>query len=337
MEVRNNLISIVTPSYNQQSYIAETIESVISQAGDFLIDYVIIDGQSKDRSLEVIEEYQRRLDRECDRKEIGGLDFYIPRTKKDIVKCNGVSYRYVSERDDSHADALNKGFKMTKGDIMAWQNSDDKYHEGAFQAVAEIFGSHKTVDWIVGKYSWWDKEGNCYRESLEFRNVIDILCFNFGIQQESTFWRRALWERAGGYIDQSYKYIVDVELWTRFFCYADIYQVDRKLSGYRFQGKNRAHVNRAEVEREKVRAVKSLRAKFSLPVSYHLLSRSGENWQMTEVTEFKVKEIKGRLAELEKKQRSLKRSLVWKMKGSVYAIVARGRRSLRFLLGSAGS
>src|SRR5450631_2739137 len=103
-------ISIVTPSFNQGEFLAATIESVISQAGDFIIDYLIVDGGSLDNSIDIIRGYDALI-----------------RTDMFPVNCCGLTYRWLSEQDRGQADALAKGFRMAEGEIFAWLNSDDTY------------------------------------------------------------------------------------------------------------------------------------------------------------------------------------------------------------------
>src|SRR4030067_2319821 len=116
------VITIVTPSYNQGRYLAETIESVLGQEGDFYLDYVITDGGSTDGSVEIIRRYERLLNEGA-------------RT----IQCRGVRYRWVSEKDRGQSDAIMKGFRMAEGEILAWVNSDDAYLKGALQTVCSFF------------------------------------------------------------------------------------------------------------------------------------------------------------------------------------------------------
>ena len=116
------IFSIITPSYNQGEFLAETIESVIGQAGDFYIDYIVIDGGSTDNSVDVIRGYQASLNR-----------MQWP------IACRGITFSWVSERDEGQTDALMKGFGAARGEIFAWLNSDDVYLPGALQAVADQF------------------------------------------------------------------------------------------------------------------------------------------------------------------------------------------------------
>src|SRR5208282_2106780 len=91
-------ISIVTPSFDQGQYIEEAIKSVISQEGDFFIDYIVVDGGSTDNSAEIAKKYGTLLD-------VG----------KWPVRCRGIRYRWISEKDRGQSDAINKGFRVAEG------------------------------------------------------------------------------------------------------------------------------------------------------------------------------------------------------------------------------
>lgn len=206
-------ISIVTPSYNQDDFLEETILSVLDQNYPN-IEYIIVDGGSSDGSVEIIKKYENKL------------------------------ALWISENDRGHGNALNKGFSHSSGEIMAWINSDDKYTPGSLSIVAEIFEKFPHVMWIVGCNSWWNQDGLMTRSARTQKNIYDFLLGRYQwIQQESVFWRRGLWEQAGGYINEDYKYMVDGELWTRFFLHAELYSVDSILSGYRVHAENRARKN----------------------------------------------------------------------------------------------
>jgi glycosyltransferase involved in cell wall biosynthesis len=226
-------ISIVTPSYNQAGFLEETIQSVLHQDYENF-EYIVIDGGSTDSSVDILKKYENKF------------------------------HYWVTEKDDGHSHALNKGFSQTSGEIMAWINSDDKYTPWSFKTVAEIFTKFPHVDWIVGFYSWWNRHGAMTHAARVPKNIYDFLLGNYTwVQQESIFWRRGLWEKAGGYINQDYKFMVDGELWTRFFLYADLYSVDCILGGYRFHSDNRGECNIQLCMQEMEMAISKMRTKCS--------------------------------------------------------------------------
>ena len=258
---KKQIISIVTPSFNQAIYIEDTICSILSQAGDFYLDYVIVDGNSSDNSLQVIKKYEKLLQANCYIKMINGHQFYINK-KKDFKfnKCLGVSYRYISENDSGHGDALNKGFKLTFGNIMAWLNSDDMYHRGAFKNVVGVFSEYGDISWITGLTTYWDGDGNLTGTNTVYKNIYDFLREDFGwIQQESTFWRRTLWEKSGSFINEDYRFMVDGELWCRFFLHDKLWNVATRLGGYRMHDSNRASANINEINKEMKKAISVMR------------------------------------------------------------------------------
>lgn len=214
--VKNSLpvISIVTPSYNQEEYLEECIDSILSQNYPNL-EYVIMDGGSTDSSVEIIKRHEKYL--------------------KYWQSCpDGGQYR-----------AIDEGFKKTSGEIMAWLNSDDKYHRDAFYKVAAVFAQVIGAEWISGYPTFWGKHG----EFTHIESLLPTYCrkdFLDGrynqpfIQQESTFWKRSLWNRAGGYVRTDLNYAGDLELWIRFFRHSVLYSANTFLGGYRSHGNQKA-------------------------------------------------------------------------------------------------
>jgi glycosyltransferase involved in cell wall biosynthesis len=224
-------ISVVTPSLNQAAFVEETILSVLGQNYENL-EYVVVDGGSTDGTAAIIEKYRSRL------------------------------HYYVSEPDSGHGNALNKGFRRTTGEVMAWINSDDKYTPWAFKAVADIFESFPDVNWITGLQGFWNAQGALVNVAPVFKNVEDFLAGKYEwIEQECVFWRRSLWEKAGGYIDESYRYMVDGELWCRFFALDRLWHANSPLAGYREHETNRGKLFRTDCIAEMNRAIEGLRAR----------------------------------------------------------------------------
>lgn len=228
-------ISIVTPSYNQGAYIEETIRSVLDQGYPGL-EYLVLDGGSTDASPQVIRRYADRL-----------------------------AY-WVSEPDGGQYDAISRGLQRATGEIMGWLNSDDRHMPWTLAVVAEIFAAFPQVEWITSAYPVnWNARGQAvrcavragYSRELFFRGgyLPGRPWFARGyIQQESTFWRRSLWERAGGYIEAGLRYAGDYELWARFFEHAELYTVTALLGGIRKHGdqKTAQHLGRYIGEAEDV-------------------------------------------------------------------------------------
>ena len=190
-------ISIVTPSFNQAPFLPETIESVISQAGDFSIDYLIMDGGSTDGSVEIIRQYAAALER-------GEREVY----------CRGISFRWVSEHDAGQTDALTKGFRMARGDILAWLNSDDFYLPGALQRVAEFFRGHSGAALVYGDARYCDAAGkDAGRYHAEPYDLMRLAAANI-ICQPAAFFRKSAFDAAGG-LDPSLDFVMDLDLWIR--------------------------------------------------------------------------------------------------------------------------
>ena len=210
-------ISIVTPSYNQGRFLEECIDSILSQNYPNL-EYVIMDGGSTDGSVEIIRKYEKHL-----------------------------TY-WQSCPDGGHYAAVSAGFTHTTGEIMAWLNSDDKYHPNAFLKIACIFSMHPHVDWLTGRCTLWDGSGNLAEQDyyLPTHSRKKFLEGNYSkpfIVQESTVWRRRLWERAGGYLNTKFSLAADFELWLRFFRYAELYQTGFMIGGFRKHGDQRSYNN----------------------------------------------------------------------------------------------
>jgi len=205
-------ISIVTPSFNQGQFLEETILSVIGQ-GYPNLEYILIDGGSTDNSAEIIRKYEGRL-----------------------------AY-WVSESDGGMYEAIQKGFAKSTGEIMGWINSDDILHRNALFTIAELF-TLPGVSWIQGIPNVIDEKGRLVQTInlgpwSELRFYTDDYC----IQQESTFWRRELWNNAGGYISTEYKLAGDYELWSRFFHHAKLFTPSCMLGGFRLRRENQLSLN----------------------------------------------------------------------------------------------
>jgi glycosyltransferase involved in cell wall biosynthesis len=209
------IFSIVTPSYNQASYLAETIESVIGQAGDFHIDYIIVDGGSQDNSVEILKHYAKLLEEE-----------------RWQIKCRGITFRWLSEKDQGQADALMKGFRLSAGDVLAWLNSDDTYLPGTLSKVAEAFALHPEISVVYGKAYYIDPAGKVIgRYPTGAFDLKRLAVFNY-ICQPSTFFRKSSFKDVGG-LDVSLHFCMDYDLWIRLAKSSEFIYLQDFLATYR--------------------------------------------------------------------------------------------------------
>ena len=204
-------ITIVTPSFNQNNYLGETIHSVVFQKYPNL-EYIVMDGGSTDGSIKTIEQYSPYF-----------------------------AY-WESQNDNGQYDAIQKGFDRSQGEIMGYLNSDDLHFPWTLRVVGEIFAAFPHLEWLTTSrpcatganvsfplehthYNW------SHRWFLSSRGT--KLSSRGFIQQEATFWRRSLWKKAGGYLKTDFHYAGDFELWSRFYLYAIPATVNIPLAMFR--------------------------------------------------------------------------------------------------------
>lgn len=237
MTTRWPKISLVTPSFRHAHFLAATIESVLSQNYPNL-EYVIVDGGSDDGTCDVIRRYEKHL------------------------------HWWCSEPDDGHYHAVTKGFRRTSGEVMAWLNSDDVHLPWTLRTVGSIFAELDDVSWLSSlEQTRVDYHGFCLgseRIAGFSREAFVDGCYvaNPGrsgwflgwIQQESTFWRRSLWESAGGMIRARFDLAGDFDLWARFYRHADLVGVVSPLAGFRVSQQQRS----SQADAYRAQAVESL-------------------------------------------------------------------------------
>lgn len=201
-------ISIVTPSFNQGKFLEQTILSVISQNYPNL-EYVIIDGGSTDESIQIIKKYGKNL-----------------------------KY-WESNKDKGQWDAINKGFAKTTGKIMTWLNSDDILMPGTLNLVANIFKQLPKVDWLSGIPTTINEEGFIMHVGFKPAYIRKFIQSGFHhgaglgyIMQEGTFWRKKLWNSAGGKVE-NVNFALDYKLWREFAKYTELIPVFTSLAAFR--------------------------------------------------------------------------------------------------------
>ncbi len=182
-------ISIVTPSYNQGRFIEQTLRSVLLQDYPNL-EYIVIDGGSEDETASLLQQY-------------GGFLSY----------CQ-------SKPDGGQADAIQQGFQMASGSILAWINSDDYYEPYAFRRIAGFFARHPDCVFANSDVNLVDEDSRFIRRLYAMRPSF-FFAANMGQHgwpQPGCFWRRSAYETAGG-INADFQFSMDLDLFTRLVKY----------------------------------------------------------------------------------------------------------------------
>ncbi len=237
-------VSVITPSYNQAHFIEETIKSVLSQKGDFQLEYIIMDGGSNDGTVEILKKYDKKI-------------------------------KWVSEKDDGQADAINKGWKMAAGDIVAYLNSDDSYEPGAIQAAVDVFKKHSEIGWTYGKCKIVDEKGKEVRKFIKwYRHTIGrkynynmLLTENF-VAQPTVFLRKKIIDDLG-YLDASQHLVMDYEYWLRIGKKYKAMFIDRYISRFRIYKESKSGSMFVRQFREELNAAKKYANGKKWPIIIH--------------------------------------------------------------------
>lgn len=178
-------ITVITPSYNQAEFLEENIQSVKEQ--DYPgVEHIVVDGGSTDGTLEILQKYENRY-----------------------------NLRWISESDRGQSHALNKGLELATGNWIGWQNSDDFYLPGAFEALVDTVQSHRDSKLVYGDLLIVDKSGKeidrkyCIPPSRLVQRYWSIYTSN-----QCTFFHRSIFDHLGGF-DEDYTYTMDNDLFWR--------------------------------------------------------------------------------------------------------------------------
>ena len=178
------LVSIITPSYNQGGFIEATLRSIQAQTYPY-IEHIVIDNCSKDGTSAILERYVGKI-------------------------------TSVIEPDAGQTDAINKGMRLAKGDILAWLNADDLYLPHTIQTIVDFFQSHPDALFVYGDVEAIGLEGQTYgiRPFIQQTDADELVHQRNRIVQPAAFWRRELWEQIGE-LDTDLNYVMDYEYWMR--------------------------------------------------------------------------------------------------------------------------
>lgn len=200
-------ITVVTPSYNQASYIEETLRSVLMQ-GYPNLEYIVVDGGSTDGSAQIIERYGPWL------------------------------AHWVSERDRGQAHAINKGFARATGDLVGWLNSDDTLLPGALARLATAHRRQPAAV-ILGDVEWVDVDGRVTRTveqaNVSFAAMVQNWKLGMRWAQQGTYVPGTLLRHVGD-LDESLRYVFDRDWMCRLLHEAPVCYVGSPVARFRFHG-----------------------------------------------------------------------------------------------------
>jgi glycosyltransferase involved in cell wall biosynthesis len=208
----NPRVSIITPSFNQGRFLEESIRSVLEQTYPN-IEYIVVDGDSKDESVDILKKYQQHF------------------------------AWWVSEKDKGHADALNKGFAHASGEILAWLNSDDVYYPQAVTEAVALLMQHPEVGMVYGDADLIDNSGAAVGQfAARQTDYRQMLRGSVHIPQATSFFRADLWKQVGP-LDLSLFFSFDYDLWVKIAKVSRLLYVQNRWARFRIHDDGKTIVN----------------------------------------------------------------------------------------------
>ncbi len=246
------LVSIITPSFNQATYLEATIKSVLEQSYPH-IEYIIMDGGSTDGSVDVIKKYEGRI------------------------------AAWVSEQDKGQTDAINKGFNRAKGDILAWINSDDTYaNPNAVADAVNFLVAHPEVAMVYADCNFIDEQGKIIGKFASRQTDYAKLRTGYvHIPQQTMFFRAKYWKELGP-LDPSFYFAMDYDLWVRIAKHAPIHYLPGKTwANFRIHTSSKTNVNDERGWKEMLRVHYRDGGSFFSPIvaKYYLRKVIGPLWK----------------------------------------------------------
>jgi glycosyltransferase involved in cell wall biosynthesis len=223
------LISVVTPSFNQVNFIGEALASVQLQNYDNC-EHLVIDGMSTDGTVNMLHSLTRNEEH--------------------------ANISWVSEPDSGQSEALNKGFRRAKGEIIGWLNSDDRYRAGCFEHIVQAFADNPEIDILYGDYLIVDELGKTLkvRREIDFSEFILLYHRVLYIPTTATFFRRSVFEE-GNWLDEKLQYAMDLDFFIRLSARGYRFKhISEILADFRFhpESKSCSFADRQRIEHQQV-------------------------------------------------------------------------------------
>ena len=249
MEDSLPLVTIVTPSYNMAEFIEETIKSVLNQSYPH-IEYIVADGGSDDGTLDILEKYSDDL-------------------------------TFISGPDNGQTDAINKGLRMAKGEILAYLNADDLYTPTAIEDIVKVFLSNPDIGLVYGDIEHIGKEGDRLNiHKTGEINLKEYISCRFYLPQPSVFFSREVWETTGEF-DDSLHLAMDYDYWLRALLHHKPHYLPKVLSKARIYWEAKSSALNHHYLDERLRIFEKVYGDIpgsilqnSIPLSYRKVSES---------------------------------------------------------------
>lgn len=235
-------ISVITVSYNSELTIRDTIESVLSQTRTGF-EYIIIDGASKDSTLQIIKSY------------------------KELFENKGIDYNWISEPDQGIYDAMNKGVRLSKGNVVSFINSDDWYGKDTIDSVLKVFESIEEVDLVYGNMTMIKEDGK--GSVLKTPKPLSMLFKEQSLYFPSVFIGRHILENKQPPFDLNYRLASDYRfLLKNFLDGRKFYFLGENLSFYRLGGSTTQQIRKSWKEVENIQ-IEFGRNRFLAKLNYY--------------------------------------------------------------------
>ncbi|MFX0203134.1 MAG: glycosyltransferase family 2 protein [Candidatus Hodarchaeota archaeon] len=244
MEKKQPLISIITPSLNQGEYIEDTIKSVLNQSYPNF-EHIIIDGDSTDGTIDILKKYDHLI--------------------------------WVSEKDGGQSEAINKGFKKAKGEIIGWLNSDDCYKPNAFFTIVQELNRAENKYVVFGDCYVIDAKGNRigYVKG-QLPHPKDWLKYwkkDYRIPSASVFFYKEIFQNVG-YLDENIHYVMDDDFFLRINEHYRFHYIKKPLGSMRIHDRAKTPLRGEMYEREWFRILKKKWAYLPLASRYVYLFKA---------------------------------------------------------------
>ena len=200
------LVTVVTPCLNQSPFLEDAIQSVLQQDYPH-VEYIVVDGGSTDRTHQILEKYSGRL-------------------------------KWISGQDTGQSHAINRGFSLANGEILAWLNADDCYaHDDSISQVVSCFSQNPQWAFLYGDALAINRSGRVFGKRTNTRQTdFDrLLLLDDNIVQPAAFWRTMLWQEVGP-LREDLRYVMDYDYWLRIAKHYPLHHIPVVLAKERLHG-----------------------------------------------------------------------------------------------------